>query len=458
MSYKIADSDCLKTDLYQLTMAAGYFENSVDFTATFEMLVHGSLKKRNFLIVAGIEQCLKYIQQLRFSEDDIKFLKRHPSFKNVSNKFFDYLRKLRFAGDVYAVDEGSVVFGNEPIIRVTAPIVEAQILETYLLSTVHIQTLVASKAVRVVNAGCCDGTNRGIIDFGSRRAHGPQAAIYAARAAYIGGCIGTSNVYAGRLFGIPTFGTMAHSWVEAFDTEDESFRKYLKVFPQGSTLLIDTYNTIDAANRLASLNKEIKSVRIDSGDLLIISRKVRQILDKNGLKDVKIIASGNLNEYKIERLVKDKAPIDIFGVGTDMVTSKDEPSLNFTYKLVNIQKVNGEVIDKAKFSSKKATYPGKKQVFRKIDKSGKFIEDIVDMEESRYNKDYMPLLKKVVNNGMVLKITDTHAARAKAMEDLKRLDLRLYALKKARPYPVKMSNAIVHLSKRVRKEIGRLYR
>ncbi len=283
---------CMATDLYQLTMAAGYFERGMNHTSTFELFVRNLPKNRSYLIAAGLEQAIDYLENLRFTDGYLKYLKNLPVFKNVSKEFFDYLRGFRFSGDVYAVPEGTVIFANEPIIRVTASMIEAQIIETYLLSIINYQTLIASKASRIVHAA--DG--REVHDFGTRRAHGPQAGVLAARACYIGGCVGTSNVLAACELGIPPIGTIAHSWVMAYDDEYKSYEDFHKVFPDNTILLIDTYDTIKGAQLAIKIGKKLKGVRLDSGNITLLSKRVRRILDDAGLEQVKITASGDLNE------------------------------------------------------------------------------------------------------------------------------------------------------------------
>src|SRR5712692_9713257 len=324
----------LTTDLYELTMAAAYFENGLRNRAIFELFIRKLPRHRSYLIVAGLEQALDYLSTLRFTADQIDYLREHPSFKNVSREFFDYLGEFRFTGDVWAMPEGTAAFAMEPLLRVSAPIIEAQVVETFLLSTVNFQTMIASKAARVVTAA----RGRSVVEFGTRRAHGTEAGLFAARAAYIGGCIGTSNVEAGHLFGIPTFGTLAHSFVMSFKEEDEAFRAFLKVFPETATILVDTYDTIAAMKRLASdFAPSIPAVRLDSGDLCELSKEVRGILDHAGMTNTKIFASGDLNEYKIADLISRGAQIDSFGVGTELATSHDAPSLGGVYKLAGLE-------------------------------------------------------------------------------------------------------------------------
>ena len=335
----------LATDLYQLTMAAAYHANGRNEQASFELFARQLPRERSYLIVAGLEQALDYLRRLSFSSDEIEYLRGLPAFDRVSPKFFDYLRDFRFSGDVWAMPEGTVAFAGEPLLRVTAPLIEAQIVETYLLATINFQTLIATKASRIVEAA----QGRGIIEFGARRAHGFGAAIYAARAAVIGGCIGTSNVEAGRMFDIPEYGTAAHSFTMAFEREIDAFRAYFKVFPDSSTLLLDTYDTINAARLATEFGPELRGVRLDSGDLIELSKQVRAILDEAGMRQTKILASGDLNEFKIAEMIAAGAPIDVFGVGTDLSTSRDAPALGGVYKLVEVE-VDGRVEPKIKLS------------------------------------------------------------------------------------------------------------
>lgn len=398
------NNNSLKIDLYELTMAAGYFQNKIDTRATFELSCHTMPPNRSFLVSCGLPQIVDYILNLRFEDEDIAFLKSLPLFNRVKNEFFDYLKNFKFSGNVWAMQEGEIFFAREPIIQIEAPIIEAQILETYLLSVTNIESVVATKAARIVAAACSDGLQRGVIDFGTRRAHGPQAGVLAARAAYAAGCAGTSNVFAGKSFGIPIYGTIAHSWVQAFDTEEESFERYHAVFPENTILLVDTYDTVGCVRKILTmpLKNQLKGVRLDSGNLIALSRKVRVMLDKAGLGAVKILASGNLNEYKIAELVKAKAPIDLFGVGTDMVTSRDYPALDLTYKLVEIQGKDGSVKYKSKSSPQKKTVPGKKQIFRQYDPKGLFKRDLIGLAAEPGRIGMRPLLYPIVRSGKLI--------------------------------------------------------
>ena len=427
---------CLVTDLYQLTMIAGYFECGKNHKSTFELFVRNLPEKRSYLIAAGLEQAVHYLGNLRFTGEYLKYLKNLPVFKNVSRGFFDYLRNLRFSGDVYAVPEGTVFFANEPIIRVTAPMIEAQIVETYLLSMINYQTLIASKASRVVHATL----GREVIDFGTRRAHGPQAGVLAARACFIGGCVGTSNVLAAYELGIPPIGTVAHSWVMAYDDEYESYEDFHKVFPDNTILLIDTYDTITGAKLAAKIGKKLKGVRLDSGNITLLSKKVRKILDDAGLGHVKITASGDLNEYKISQMLDKGACIDSFGVGTEMVTSKDSPALGGVYKLVELEKEDRS-IPKMKFSKDKATFPAKKQVYRFYNDKGMFKKDTIGLVDEVFDAE--PLLVPVMKKGkLIYKIPTVQQIQRVAGKNISLLPDRFKALDCKASYPVTISKRL----------------
>ena len=383
----------IATDLYQLTMAAGYLANGrQNDVASFELFVRKFPENRSFLVLAGIQQALEYLQNLRFSQEEISYLKSLPVFAHVSEDFFVYLKNFRFSGEVWAMPEGTIFFPNEPVLRVTAPLIEAQIVETFLLATINFQTMIASKAARIVEAA----QGRSVVEFGTRRAHGMDAGLHAARAAYIAGCVGTSNVEAGMLFGIPVFGTAAHSWVMSFAEEFDSFKAFHEVFPEHTTLLIDTYDTINAARLATKIGPSLKGVRIDSGDLLLQSKLVRKILDEAGLHATKIMVSGDLDEIKIAELLANQAPIDSFGVGTDLSTSRDAPALAGVYKLVEL---NGQ--PKQKLSEGKSTIPFCKQVWRKYE-NGLMVSDVVKKFSSK-NGEGKPLLQLVMKDGEAIK-------------------------------------------------------
>lgn len=427
---------CMATDLYQLTMAAGYYERRINHISTFELFVRNLPEKRSYLIAAGLEQAIHYLRNLRFTEEYLKYLKNLPVFKNVSVEFFDYLSNFSFSGDVYAIPEGTVFFANEPVIRVTAPMIEAQIVETYLLSMINYQTLIASKASRVVHAA----RGRDVIDFGTRRAHGPQAGVLAARACFIGGCAGTSNVLAASEMGIPPIGTVAHSWVMAYDDEYESYKDFHKVFPDNTILLIDTYDTITGAKLATKIGRKLKGVRLDSGNITLLSKKVRKILDNAGLGHVKITASGDLNEYKISRMLKKGASVDSFGVGTEMVTSKDVPALGGVYKLVEQEK-GGELMPKMKFSEDKATWPAKKQVYRFYNNKGMLKRDIIGLIDEEFGAEglLLPVMKK---GKLMYKMPSVQQIKKTAERNLSQLPDRFKALDCKASYPVTISKRL----------------
>ncbi|MGH9523368.1 MAG: nicotinate phosphoribosyltransferase [Terriglobales bacterium] len=435
-------ASALLTDLYELTMAAAYFDSGVLPIATFELFARRFPPNRTYLVTAGLEQALEYLEALRFTGDDIDYLCAQPVFAHVSKRFFEHLRELRFNGDVWAMPEGTIAFPNEPILRVTAPMIEAQIVETYLLAQVCFQTLVASKAARVVEAA----QGRPVVEFGTRRAHGPESGVLAARASFIGGCTGTSNVEAGKRFGIPIFGTLAHSFIMTFDDESESFRRFEQIFPDDSVLLVDTYDTLAAINKIIAAGLRPKGVRIDSGDLAEEAREVRRRLDAGGLRDTTIFASGDLNEYSIAELLAKGAPIDAFGVGTELAVSYDAPALSGVYKLVEIDRA-GEHSYAIKLSGEKTTLPGAKQVFR-ISRDGAFDYDLIACagEQAPGGE---PLLKLVMQSGK-----RTHAARSLrdvqryAREQLARLPEELRRSKDPAAYRVDISPELRRLQER----------
>jgi nicotinate phosphoribosyltransferase len=434
----------LVVDLYELTMAAAYFEQHVDCRATFELFVRQLPPERAYLVAGGMEDAVDYLATLRFTPEHVNFIRGLPVFRHVSPEFFEYLRNFRFTGDVEAVEEGTIIFAEEPLLQVSAPILEAQIVETYLLSITNFETLVASKSARVVHAA----RGRGVLEFGTRRAQGPEAGVRAARAAYLGGCVATSNVLAGFGFGIPLAGTAAHSWTQAFPTERRSFEALLATFPEDAILLIDTYDPIVGAETAATLGRKIAGVRIDSGDLLATSRRVREILDRHGLHEAKIVASGDLNEYKVEALVSQGAPIDLFGVGTDLATSRDAPALSVVYKLVEIEQ-NGQVGYKSKFSEEKVYSPGRKQVFRFL--AGAHYHHDMIARSCEKPSEGTPLLHPVMRDGRRLTSRPClQDARAKVLANLDRLPEPYHALRNAPAFPVAKSEALQRLLEEVR--------
>ncbi len=435
----------LATDLYELTMAAGYFANRVTAVATFELFVRDLPRHRSYLIAAGLEQALAYLRELRFSEEDIAYLRRHPALQAVPAAFFDFLRDLRFTGEVWAIPEGTPFFQNEPLLRVTAPIIEAQIVETFLLATINFQTAIASKATRVV--GVAGG--REVVEFGSRRAHGTEAALHAARAAYLAGCSATSNVEAGLRFGIPTTGTMAHSWVMSFDDELTAFERYASLFEGTATLLIDTYDTVAAARKIVAAGLRPVAVRLDSGDIDQLSRAVRRILDDGGLAQTRIFVSGDLDEWRIAGLLAAGAPVDAFGVGTRLATSFDEPALGGVYKLVELM-VDHEAHGKVKTSEGKVSLPGRKQVWRRSDTRGEYVEDVIALADEAVPADAEPLLAPVMEGGQPLAAPpELPAVRARCLRLVDRLPQQLRAISGAAAYPVRISDRLAAEQRRL---------
>ena len=438
----------LQTDLYELTMAAAYFADGLDARASFELFIRSLPSERGFLIAAGLEQALEFLEHARFGDDEIEYLRDQPVFRNTRPEFFEYLKNFRFTGEVWAILEGTPVFGEEPLLRVTGPIIQAQIVETFLLSTLTFQTMIASKAARVADAA----RGKPVVEFGSRRAHGPEAGVLAARAAYIGGCAGTSNVEAGRRFGIPLFGTLAHSFVMAYTNEAEAFSKFQKLFPIHSVLLVDTYDTLAAVETIIRHDLHPTAIRLDSGDLLELSLRARQRLDKAGLADTKIFASGDLDEYAIADLVAQRAPIDAFGVGTALSTSKDAPALGGVYKLVEIDS-NNAASYRAKFSEEKVTYPGRKQVFRFHDLNGDFRGDIIACADEQFPYDEL-LLHCVMRNGRRIDPgTEIHSVRQYARQQIDKIPEGSRRLSEHEPYVVTFSRNLETLSRILRQQI-----
>ena len=341
-------------------MAAGYFAAGKQHEiGTFEFTIRRLPRNRDFVVAAGLHRAVDYLLNLSFDADEITWLRNLPNFRHTPSDFWDYLADFRFTGDVFAVPEGTVLYAGQPVMNIRAPLIEGQLPETYLLSAVSFEMLIASKAVRLAHAA----GGRNVYDYGTRRAHTPEAGVLGARAAYIGGCAGTSNTLAGYRYGIPVVGTAAHSWVMAFESETEAFRELQTLLGDQTVQLVDTYDPLEGARTAARLGKPLWGVRIDSGDFFVLSRQIRKILDSAGLHDTKIIASGDLDEVRIAAIVEDGAPIDAFGVGTELATSADAPSMGSIYKLVEIERA-GQTRYTAKHSAEKGTVPGAKQLFR----------------------------------------------------------------------------------------------
>ena len=431
----------LATDLYQLTMMAGYETSARSATSTFELYVRELPPNRRYLMAAGLAQALDYLEGLRFTAEEIAWLRTVPALAVAPVTFFDdVLPAFRFTGDVWAMDEGEIAFPYEPLVRVTAPVMEAQLVETALLAILTFQTSVASKASRVVTAAA----GRSVAEFGSRRAHGLEAACFAARAACLAGCAATSNVEAGRLFDLPLTGTMAHSWVMQFEDEIEAFRHYMQLFGGQSTLLIDTYDTVHAAEKIVAAGLRPSVVRLDSGDLGTLSRSVRAILDAGGLTETRILVSGDLDEHRVAALLADRAPIDAFGVGTSISAVSDAPALGGVYKLVETVR-DGHAVPTVKLSSGKRTYPGRKQVWRIG--SGVAERDVIGLEHESLSEG-RPLLSCVMRQGKRLRGASPVTEMAfHARTRLRELPAGVTSIDGGDKYPVAISAALDTLTR-----------
>ncbi|CDZ91185.1 nicotinate phosphoribosyltransferase [Rhodococcus ruber] len=432
----------LFTDLYEVTMAQAYAVRGMSETAVFETFFRKLPPGRSYVVAAGLPDVLDFLEAFRFEDDDLRYLRGLGLF---SDEFLGQLAAVRFTGDVWAVPEGTVVFPNEPIVQVVAPILEAQLVETFVLNRIHLQSVLASKAARIVEAA----QGRPVVDFGARRAHGTDAALEVARAGYLAGAAGTSNLLAAREYGIPAFGTMAHSFVQAFDDEAEAFEAFARLYP-GTTLLVDTYDTlrgvdlvVDLAGRLGD-RFDVRAIRLDSGDLGALSKAARARLDAAGLHDVRIFASSGLDEYSIAALLDAGCPVDGFGVGTHLSIAQDAPTLDMAYKLVEYAGVG-----RTKLSSGKVLHPGRKQVFRRTD-GGVFAGDTIGRPDEDLPGE--PLLVPVMRAGRRLPQYDTGLddARRRARQQIDALPTALRSLDEAgAPYPVAVSA-------RVQDDLGRL--
>jgi nicotinate phosphoribosyltransferase len=433
----------LLTDLYQLNMIQAYLEHGETKTAVFEFFVRKLPPQRGFLMAAGLDQVLDFLENLRFSTEELDWLARSGRF---GTHLLDHLARLRFTGDVHAMPEGTLFFANEPILRVTAPLPEAQLVETRLINVLHFQSLIAAKAARMVLAA----PGRLLVDFGLRRAHGAEAGLLAARASFIAGFAGTATMLAGRLFGIPIYGTMAHSFIQAYDSEEAAFEAFARSRPENLILLIDTYDTEEAARTVVSLAPRldaagiaVRGVRLDSGDLISLSKNVRRILDDGGLKRVTIFASGGLDEGELAKMVQREAPIDGFGIGTSLATSFDVPALDCAYKL---QEYAG--LPRRKRSTSKATWPGRKQVWRHYGADGRIARDILSLEEDEQPGE--PLIELVMKGGRRLTPQPTLAeSRARAAHSLELLPEPLRRLEPSRSLPVEVADALTRLAAEV---------
>jgi nicotinate phosphoribosyltransferase len=430
----------LFTDHYELTMAAAYFEHRVFEEATFSLFIRKYPPRRNFFIAAGLEDVLRELESYRFFDNDVDYLKKTGLF---SNDFISYLKQFNFSGHVFAMPEGTVFFANEPVLEVTAPVIEAQVIETFLLNTIGFQTMIASKAARCIHAA----QGRDLIDFSLRRTQGHDAGMKVARSTYIAGFAGTSNVMAGQVYEIPTSGTMAHSYIQTYKRELDAFTSYKETFPQNSVFLIDTYDTLEGAQIAVKVAKVMKKegiplvgVRLDSGDMAVLSQQVREILDDAGLFEVKIFASSGFDEFKIADVLANGAKIDAFGVGTKIGVSADAPYVDIVYKLVRFN--NRDV---RKLSPGKMTLAGEKQVFRVSDNQERYREDYIGLRDDEIGGAER-LLEPVMRNG---KIVCPHLPLQDIQNRFKRnfsaLDTKYKSLHDTLTYPVKLTRRLAKL-------------
>ena len=438
-------AEALFTDLYELTMAQAYQAEGMDQLAVFELAFREMPRNRNYIVAAGFQDVLDFLTDFHFSAGEIDYLRVNGEFSDV---FLNSLERLRFTGDVNAVPEGTLVFPNEPLLQVIAPIAEAQLIETFVLNQIHFQSIAATKAARVVAAA----HGRMIVDFGSRRCHGIDAALKVSRATYLAGGAGTSNALAGKIYGIPVFGTMAHSYIQAHDEEFASFDSFARLYPD-TTLLVDTYDTLTGVRKVIELSQklgerfQVRAVRLDSGDLGSLAMDTRKMLDAAGLQRVKIFASSGLDEYKIQELMSSGAPIDVFGVGTKLAVIADAPELDMAYKLVEY---GGK--GRLKLSTKKLLYPGRKQVFRQID-NGRMVGDVIGRFDEPLAGE--PLLKTLLLRGQPTTRIELAESRRHLQRELKSLPDHLHGLQSAStPYPVSFSEQLKTDLNTIRGKLG----
>ena len=437
----------LLTDLYQLTMLQTYHAERMQEMAVFDLFVRRLPAERGFLVAAGLEQALDYLENLHFTAAELDWLADCGRFKP---SFVAWLETFRFSGDVDALPEGTVFFANEPLLRVTAPLPQAQLVESRLINLLHYQTLIASKAARCVLAA----PGKLLVDFGMRRAHGAEAALLAARANYLSGFGGTATVLAGMQFGIPVFGTMAHSLVQAHDREEDAFEQFATAQPGNVTLLIDTYDTEAAARKLIHLAPrlqergiQIRGVRLDSGDLAEHARRVRRILDEGGLNQVTIFGSGDLDEYRMAELLAVGAPFDGFGIGTRLDASTDAPTLDMVYKL---QEYAGQ--PRRKRSEGKETWPGRKQIYRRIADDGAFVGDCLSLEDAPQPGE--PLLQPVMREGQRLAPPEPlNVIRERVQQQLAALPGALRVNRNEPPYPVEIARELREMAAQLDREV-----
>jgi nicotinate phosphoribosyltransferase len=438
--------NAMLTDLYELTMAASYYEHGIVAPATFSLFIRKYPPDRGYFVSAGLNQVLNFLESFSFDQEDLDYL---YSKKLFSNAFLDYLGRLRFTGDINAIEEGRIFFKDEPILELTAPIIQGQLVETFIINAINFGVIIATKASRCIHAA----QGKSIVDFSLRRTHGASAGIEAARACYITGFSSTSNVLAGKLYDIPISGTMAHSYILSFDEEIEAFRAFCKSFPENSILLIDTYDTIEGARKAAQVAKEmadqgflLKGVRLDSGDMSQLSQQVRKILNDNYLENVLIFASGGFDEFRIAESIEQGAQIDSFGVGTRVGVSSDAPYTNIAYKLVEYD--NKPVL---KLSSGKQNIPSSKQIFRTFSE-GQLKNDVIGLRDEKLEGE--KLLKKVMENGKPLMLPEPlEKIRQRFTNEFQSLNDSIKSIRNPKPFPVDLSPKLKNLQEQIIRKI-----
>ena len=440
----------IMTDLYELTMAASYFEQQMFAPATFSLFVREYPPNRSYLVCAGLDPLLDYLESFHFRPDDLEYLEQTSLFPDT---FIQFLEKIRFTGEVRAVPEGRISFCHEPLLEITAPVMQAQLVETFVINAINLPTLVATKASRCLYAA----GQRSLVDFSLRRTHGMDAGLMVARSSYIGGFIGTSNVQAGKTYGLPIYGTMAHSYVESFDREIDSFRAFAKSFPDNTVLLVDTYDTLAGARKAVTVAREmreagknLRAVRLDSGDMVQLSQQVRELLDQVGFAEVKIFASGGFDEFKIQKMLAAGAKIDAFGVGTKIGVSADAPYLNMAYKMVEY---NGRPV--LKLSSGKVSLAGPKQVYRQRDEEGFFKRDLIGLPDEDVADSELLLVPVMKGGKRLLQSEPLDKIQKRFRDEFSQLP-EIYKDLQGKPrYPVDITPRLQALQDEVQEQIRR---
>jgi nicotinate phosphoribosyltransferase len=435
----------LLIDLYELTMAAAYYDHSMFEPATFSLFIRNYPPSRRYFVSAGLADVLDYLEGFKFSADDLAYLEKKKLF---SPKFLSYLEKLRFKGDVYALPEGRLFFANEPLLEVTASLIEAQIVETFIINAINLQTLIATKASRCVHVA----RQRKLVDFSLRRSHGIDAGLKVARASFIGGFTGTSNVLAGKIYGLPIFGTMAHSYISSFEKEIDAFRAFAKTFPENTILLVDTYDTLSGAAKASEVGREmqqrgekLKGVRLDSGNMALLSKRVRKILQKAGLQEATIFASGGFDEHKIHKVLQEGGDVDSFGVGTKMGVSADAPYFDMAYKLVEYA---GRPL--MKLSPGKMTLVGQKQIFRFANSKAKLERDVIGLRDDNVKRGESLLMKVMQKGKTVVRMPSLPEIQKIFLDEFSKLDDIHKSLKgEMEEYPVHLSPRLERLQAQV---------